>query len=154
MNQSIFNPWAPPLLNGFNNTSPDDCNDVDHAYVWPESNGFQVMTADQLLSVDLVLDDEDDFRLCALQWSLQGLDDLTSVPGFLYRIRDDQGHFIQEGMIYCYATPGTFANPWPMFPHVTYPVHHRIQFDIQNLNDDIQGVQLVFRGKKRFRRVA
>ena len=117
------------------------------------TEAFQVMTADQLLSVDLVLDDEDDFRLCALQWSLQGLDDLTSVPGFLYRIRDDQGHFIQEGMIYCYATPGTFANPWPMFPHVTYPVHHRIQFDIQNLNDDIQGVQLVFRGKKRFRRV-
>jgi len=154
MNQAIFNPWAPPVLNGFNDTSPDNCFDVDAAYVFPESNGFQTLTANQQLSVDIVLDEGDDFRFMALQWSLQPLDEAGNVPGFLYRIKDSAGHFIQEGFTYCYATPGTFANPWPMFPHVTYSVHQRIQFELINLNDDVQGVQIVFRGSKRFRRVS
>ena len=153
MNQAIFNPWAPPLLNGFNDTSPDSCHDVDAAYVFPENNGFQTLTANQQLSVDIVLDDGDDFRFMGFIWALQGLDHLLSVPGFLYRIKDDAGKFIQEGFTYCYATPGTLANPFPIFPHVTYAVHQRIQFELINLNGDIQGVQIMFRGSKRFRRV-
>lgn len=153
MNQQIFNPWAPPVLNGFNDASPDSCHDVDAAYVFPENNGFQTLTANQQLSVDIVLDDGDDFRFNAFQWSLLGMGELSSVPGFLYRIKDDAGHFISEGFTYCYATPGTFANPWPMFPGVTYANHQRIQFELINLLDDLQGVQIVFRGSKRFRSV-
>ncbi len=111
------------------------------------------MTANQELSVAIVLDLDSDFHFMALQWSLKGLDDHLSVPGFLYRIQDDAGNFISDGFQYCYCTPGTFANPWPMFPHVVYASHQRIQFEIINLNSDVQGVQLVFRGPKRFRRV-
>jgi hypothetical protein len=154
MNQPIFNPWAPPLLNGFNPTSPDGCEDVDAAYVWPENNGFQTMTANQQLTVAIALDNDDDFRFMAFQWSLKGLDDGLNTPGFLYRIQDDAGNFISDGFEYCFCTPGTFANPWPMFPHVTYAVHQRIQFEVINLHNDVQGVQIVFRGPKRFRRVA
>lgn len=153
MNQQIFNPWAPPLLNGFNTTSPDNCHDVDAAFVFPETYGFQPMTANQQLSYDIVLDDNADFRLNALQWTLKGLDSSLNVPGFLYRIKDGDGQYIQSGYVYCYATPGTFANPWPMFPGVTYAAGQRIQFDLINLNAGLQGVQLVFRGYKRFVRV-
>lgn len=152
MNQAIFNPWAPPLLNGFNATSPDDCVDVEGGYVWPESNGFQVLTANEQRLESIVLDNEDDFRFMAFQWALHS-EDQQGTPGFLYRIQDDAGNYVSDGFTYCFATPGTFANPWPIFPHVTYAVHQRIQFEIINLAAFDQGVQLVFRGAKRFRRV-
>jgi hypothetical protein len=148
MNQAIFNPWAPPLLNGFNTTSPDGCDDVDAGYVWPEHNGFQLMTANESRKETIVLDHGDDFRFMAFQWSLFGED----TPGFVYRIQDDAGNFISDGFVYCYDTPGTFANPWPIFPHVTYASHQRIQFEIINLSSGTQGVQLIFRGPKRYRR--
>ncbi len=152
MNQSIFNPWAPPLLNGFNATSPDNCDDVEGGYVWPETNGFQIMAANESRSEALVLDYEDDFRFMAFQWSLLSVDEGLT-PGFLYRIKGSDGKYISDGLLYCFATPGTFANPWPMFPHETYAVHQRIEFEIVNLLNATQGVQLVFRGPKRFRRV-
>jgi len=152
MNQAIFNPWAPPLLNGFNQNSPDDCEDVDHTYVWPEVNGFQTLSASEQRSEVIVLDHGDDFRFSGFIWSLHAIDNL-STPGFLYRIQDEQGKFICDGFTYCFATPGTLANPWPQFPHVTYAVHQRLQFEIINLADHEQGVQLGFRGMKRFRKV-
>jgi hypothetical protein len=151
VNQAIFNPWAPPLLNGFNDSSPDGCDDVDGAYVWPETNGFQTLTGLQQLAVSITLDNEDDFQLKAFQWSLNP-EEGGSQPGFLYRIKDDAGNFISDGFVYCFATPGSFANPWPIFPHVTYANHQRIQFELINLSADNQGVQLVFRGPKRYRR--
>ena len=154
MTEPSYNPWAAPALNGFNTTSPDNCDDVDHAFVWPENEGFQPLTANQQLSVAIVLDDGNDFRLQALIWTLQGQDEELNTPGFLYRIQDDAGNYISDGYIYCYATPGTWANPWPMFPHVTYSSHRRIQFDIINLNNGLQGVQFIFRGMKRFQRGA
>jgi hypothetical protein len=153
MNQTIFNPWAPGYLNGYNETSPDTCHDVDAAYVYPENNTFQVFQANQQLEVDLVLDDGADFRLCALQWALQPLDIGLDIPGFLYRIKDDQGRFIQEGFTYCYATPGTFASPFPMFPSVTYAQGQRIQAEIVNVLNGPQALQVVFRGYKRFPRI-
>jgi hypothetical protein len=153
MNQAIFNPWAPPFLNGYNQRS-QDCHDVDHAYVFPENNTFQVLQANEQLSIDIVLDDSADFTFTAFQWALQNLDiELASTPGFLYRIKDDEGKFIQEGFTYCYATPGTFANPWPMFPSVTYAQGQRIQADLINAFNGPQAVQLVFRGFKRFQRI-
>jgi hypothetical protein len=151
MNQSIFNPWAAPYLNGYNNTSPSGCEDVDAAYVWPEHNGFQVLTANQQLSVAIVLDQGDDFIYQAFQWSLEPDEEHAVLPGFLYRIQDDAGNFISDGFIYSFCTPGTFANPWPQFPHVTYASHQRLQFEIINLAAFNQGVQLVFRGQKRYR---
>jgi hypothetical protein len=151
MNQAIFNPWAPPYLNGFNQSSPD-CEDVDHMYVWPETNGFQTLTASEHREETIVLDHGDDFRFMGLIWSLHSVSE-GATPGFLYRIRDDLGNFISDGFEYCFATPGTLANPWPMFPHVTYAVHQRIQFEIINLAAFSQGVQLGFRGTKRFRRM-
>src|SRR5262249_21254200 len=147
-----FNPWAPPLLNGFNNTSPDNCEDTEGGYVWPESRGFQVMTANESRKEKLALDLNDDFRFMAFQWALESIDE-GGTPGFLYRIKDDAGNFISDGFIYSHATPGTFANPWPMFPHVTYHSHQIIEFEIINLAAFEQGVQLVFRGMKRFRRL-
>jgi hypothetical protein len=152
VNQAIFNPWAPPLLNGFNNTAPASCEDVDGGYVWPDQhNGFQILTANETRREAIVLDNEDDFRLMGLIWSLQSVDD-QSTAGFLYRIQDDAGNFISDGFVYCFCTPGTLANPWPMFPHVTYSVHQRIQFEVINLASHSQGVQLMFRGPKRYRR--
>lgn len=152
MNQAIFNPWAPPALNGFNPASPPNCEDVDGAYVWPETNGFQVLTANQTIRDAIVLDQEDDFRYMGFLWSLQSIEG-GATPGFLYRIQDDAGNFISDGFTYCFCTPGTWANPWPQFPHVTYSFHQRIQFEIINVAAFNQGVQLVFRGEKRFRRV-
>lgn len=151
MNQAIFNPWAAPILNGFNSNSPDDCEEDDHIYGWPETDGFQILTANERRQETLVLDFEDDFKFSGFLWSLQSVDDQTT-PGFLYRIQDDSGKYICDGFQYCFATPGTLANPWPMFPHVTYSNHQRIVFEIENLADHEQGVQLGFRGMKRFRR--
>lgn len=151
MNQSIFNPWAPPLLNGFNAASPDNCDDVEGGYVWPETNGFQILTANERREESLVLDLNDDFRFMAFQWGLLSVDE-GGTPGFLYRIKDDFGNFISDGFIYCFATPGTFANPWPIFPHVTYRSQQIIQFEIINAAAFAQGVQLMFRGAKRFAR--
>lgn len=153
MNQSIFNPWAPPLLNGFNQTSPDGCEEIEGGYVWPETNGFQVMTANEQRQETIVLDNNDDFRFMAFQWSLQSIDE-GGTPGFLYRIKGSDGKFQSDGFIYCFSTPGTFANPWPIFPHETYAFHQRIEFEIINLLNADQGVQLMFRGSKRFRRIA
>jgi len=151
MNQAIFNPWAPPLLNGFNSTAPPQCDDVDGGYVWPEHNGFQILTANELRKETIVLDPGDDFRLMAFQWTLGEAE--GGNPGFLYRIQDDAGNFVSDGFVYCFCTPGTFANPWPIFPHIEYAEHQRITFEIQNLAAFDQPVQLVFRGPKRFRRV-
>lgn len=151
MNQPIFNPWAPPLLNGFNQTSPDNCDDVEAGYVWPEVAGYQILTANEERQEHLVLDRDVDFRFVALQWALHSVDDQTT-PGFLYRIKDDAGNFISDGFIYCFATPGTFSNPWPIFPHVTYRSQQIIEFEIINAAAHSQGVQLMFRGPKRFSR--
>lgn len=151
MNQSIFNPWAPPLLNGFNDTSPDNCRDEESGFVWPRRYGFQVLTANEHRQESIILDHDDDFRFMAFQWTLKSIDE-GATPGFLYRIKGSDGKFISDGFIYCFATPGTFANPWPVFPHETYAVHQRIEFEIINLRAGLQGVQLVFRGPKRFRR--
>jgi hypothetical protein len=96
MNQAIFNPWAPPALNGFNTASPASCEDVDGGYVWPEHNGFQILTANETRNETIVLDNEDDFRFMAFIWSLQSVDD-QATPGFLYRIQDDNGNFISDG---------------------------------------------------------
>lgn len=150
MNQAIFNPWAPPVLNGFDRTSPEECEDVDHMYVWPETNGFQTLTANEQRSEAIVLDLGTDFLFMGLIWALHSVDD-NATPGFLYRIQDEMGNYISDGFEYCLATPGTLANPWPIFPHVTYSVHQRLQFEIINLLADDQGVQLGFRGVKRFR---
>ena len=152
MNQSIFNPWAPPLLNGLDSTSPDGCEDVDHGYVWPETNGFQILTANEQRAEVIVLDNDNDFQFMGFIWSLDSVDDQTT-PGFLYRIQDDAGKYICDGFTYCFATPGTLSNPWPMFPHVTYSVHQRIQFEIINAAAHEQGIQIMFRGRKRFRKV-
>lgn len=152
MNQSLFNPWAPPLLNGFNDTAPDNCEDREGGYVWPRRFGFQVLTANEQRSEVLPLDHDSDFRFMAFQWTLQSIDE-GATPGFLYRIRGSDGKFISaEGYEYCFCTPGTFANPWPIFPHEQYSVHQRIEFEIINLLDADQGVQLVFRGPKRYQR--
>jgi len=151
MNQAIFNPWAPPHLNGFNSTSPDNCDDVDHLYVWPEDNEFQTLTANEERAEVIVLDHQDDFKYSGFLWSLHSIDE-QATPGFLYRIQDDAGNYISDGFTYCFATPGTLANPWPQFPHVSYAHHQRIQFEIINLAAHSQGVQLGFRGMKRFRR--
>lgn len=152
MNQAIFNPWAPPYLNGFDNTTPDGCEDVDHMYVWPETNGFQTLTANEQREEVIVLDQAVDFRFTGFIWSLHSVDD-GATPGFLYRIQDETGKFICDGFTYCFATPGSLANPWPQFPHVTYANHQRIQFEIINLAGFAQGVQLGFRGMKRFQKV-
>lgn len=149
MNQAIFNPWAPPYLNGYNLTSPDNCDDVDAGYVWPETNGFQIMTANEQRTETLVLDNQNDFRFSGFIWALDDVDD-GGTPGFLYRIKDDLGKYISDGFLYCYATPGTLANPWPVFPHVTYRSHQRIEFELINLASVSQGVQVMFRGMKRF----
>ncbi len=151
MNQSLFNPWAPPLLNGLNPTTPDDCEDVEAGYVWPETNGFKILTANEQRSGVLILDNDDDFRFMAFQWSLLSIDE-GAMPGFLYRIKGADGKFISDGFVYCFDTPGTFANPWPIFPHETYASHQRIEFEIINLLQFEQGVQLMFRGAKRFKR--
>jgi hypothetical protein len=152
MNQAIFNPWAAPYLNGFNDTSPDQCQDDDHMYVWPEVFGFQTLAANEERSEVIVLDPDADFRFQGLIWSLHSIEEGTT-PGFLYRIQDELGKYICDGFTLCFATPGTLANPWPQFPHVTYAAHQRLQFEIINLADHEQGVQLGFRGMKRFRRV-
>jgi hypothetical protein len=154
MNQQILNEWAPGYLQGYNEASPETCHDVDAAYVYPDDNTFQVLQANQQVTVDLVLDEGADFHFNALQWALQNLsEDTINVPGFLYRIKDEAGRFIHEGFVYCYATPGTFANPWPIFPGVTYAQGQRIQAEIINVLDAPQAIQVVFRGFKRFPRV-
>lgn len=150
MNQSIFNPWAPPLLNGFNRTSPDDCEDDECAFVWPESNGFQTLTSREARSETIAINRDIDFRFMCFQWALLSVNE-AATPGFLYRIKDDAGNFISDGFEYCFNTPGTFANPWPMFPHVTYRANQVIQFDIINAAAFSQGVQLMFRGMKRYK---
>ena len=152
MNQAIFNPWAAPYQNGFNATSPDNCDDQDGAYVWPETNGFQVLTANEQRLETIVLDMEDDFRFSGLIWALKSISE-GATPGFLFRIQDAQGKFISDGFVYCFAGLGTLANPWPIFPHETYHAHQRLTFEIINLLSAEQGVQLMFRGVKRYRRV-
>lgn len=147
MNQAIFNPWAPPLLNGFNIGSIEGCDPVEGGYVWPETNGFQTLAANETRAETLVLDRDVDFRFMAFQWALQSVDE-GGTPGFLYRIKDDAGNYIGDGFTYCFSTPGTFANPWPMFPHVTYHSQQIIQFEIINAAAFSQGVQLMFRGMK------
>ena len=153
MNQAIFNQWAPPHLNGFNDASPPSCEDVDAGYVWPRTNGFFTLTGGQQLEVPIVLEQGDDFVFKALIWALQPSEEFPN-PGFLYRIQDDAGKYISDGFVYCYATPGTLANPWPIFPHITYAAHQILQFEIINLDPtNSQGFQIMFRGSKRFRRI-
>ncbi len=152
MNQAIFNPWAPPYLNGFDNTTPNGCEDDDHMYVWPEVNGFQTLTANEVRQEVIVLDNGADFLFMGLIWSLHSIGE-QSTPGFLYRIQDELGNYISDGFTYCFSTPGTLANPWPMFPHVTYAAHQRFQFELINIAAHSQGVQLGFRGVKRYQGV-
>ncbi len=152
MNQAIFNPWAAPYQNGFNDAMPDDCDSKEAGYVWPETNGFQVLTANEQRSETIVLDRDADFRFMAFQWTLDSIDE-QSTPGFLYRIKDDAGNFVSDGFIYCFCTPGTFSRPWPWFPHITYKSQQRFEFEIINAANHSQGVQLMFRGEKRVPRV-
>ena len=152
MNQSIFNPWAAPYQNGFNPAMPDDCDSQEHGYVWPEVNGFQILTANEQREETIVLDRDADFRFLAFQWALESQDE-QATPGFLYRIKDDAGNYMSDGFVYCFCTPGTFARPWPIFPHINYRSQQLIQFEIINAAAHTQGVQLMFRGDKRFQRV-
>jgi hypothetical protein len=150
MSYEIFNPWAPPLLNGFNPTAPPGCEDDEVGFVWPESNGFQTLTASEARSEKIVINRDIDFRFMCFQWALESVDE-GATPGFLYRIKDDAGKYVSDGYIYCFNTPGTFANPWPQFPHITYRANQVIEFDILNAASFPQGVQLMFRGMKRYR---
>ena len=150
MNQAIFNPWAAPYLNGFNQ-SDAECEPDDSAFVWPETNGFQTLTANQLLPVSIVLDRNVDFRMLALIWALKSIDE-AATPGFLYRLKDPAGDYVGDSFTYCLNTPGTWASPFPLFPHNVYRATQVFEFDILNAANFPQGVQLVFRGEKLYRR--
>jgi hypothetical protein len=150
MSQEIFNPAAPPYLNGFNPASPQGCEDVDAAMIWPPSGGFQVMTGNQVLNNQvIVLSDADEFIWRAFIFAVSG-------PGFLYRVQDDAGNYISDGFLYSNNTPGTWANPFPQFPAVSYRrgpgQRQAIHFDIINVAAVNQNVQVVFRGPNRYRR--
>lgn len=150
MNVPLFNPWAPVSLNGFNPAAPEGCNDVDHAYCWPEKGGFQTLAGnEERLNEVIALEQDSDFVFSGFIWALSG----ENQVGFLYRIVDDQGNYVSDGYMHCFATPGTFANPFPWFPHVTYSRHQNLRFDILNPSDSPQDVQLVFRGPNRYRRI-
>jgi len=149
VSQEIFNPAAPPYLNGFNRASPSGCEDVDSAMVWPPTDGFQTLTGNQVLTNQvIVLEQEDEFVWQGFIWALSG----ATQSGFLYRVQDDAGNYISDGYLYCFNTPGTWANPFPQFPRVTYRRGQSIKFDIINAAPVNQGVQLIFRGLKRYRR--
>ena len=148
MNTPIYNPWAPPSLNGFNEDPSSFCQEDDIGYCWPILGGFQVLTANQqLIAQTIPLQRTSDFILRAIHFTYNG-------GGFLIRIVDERGQHISDSPIYSYNMPGSLTIPFPIFPHVTYPSGNLIQFDIINVDAAPQNVQLVFRGAKRFQRAA
>jgi hypothetical protein len=155
VSQPLFNPWAAPILNGFTNPSPEGCDDVDYAYIYPESGGespdgdFALFAGNEArLGLSIILDQTDAFIWNALQWALFE----EPQQGFLYRVQDDQGNWISDGYLLTGNTAGTFANPCPIFPHVGYGRNHRLVFDLINASNSAQGIQFVFRGSKRYQR--
>lgn len=139
-NQPIFNPFAPPSYNGFNDASPQGTVDVDFTYPYDVT-----LTANQFLRDQSISTTNDaDF---AWRATVIGL----STGAFNVRFADSQGYYLSNGMVASANILGDAASPYPIFPEILIPAGGRIGVDIQDTSGNTNVIEILCRGVKRYR---
>ena len=133
------NPIAPPAVQGIDNSSPEGFVDVPFNYVYTNT-----LTALQVLNNEVVsIFTEADFAWRGLIFSATGL--------FSIQFQDGQGYYLSAGQMFSSNMPNTPGDPWPVFPEVLYPAGGRIFFNITDLSNSGNVIQLLFVGVNRYR---
>lgn len=138
--ETLVNPLAPPVYNGFNNTSPLGYVDVDFTYPYDVT-----LTANQFLrdqSISTTNDADFEWRALVIAYS---------TGAFNVRFADSQGYYLSNGMIVSANIIGDAASPYPIFPGILIPAGGRIGIDIQDTSGSTNVIQLLARGVKRYR---
>lgn len=133
------NVLAPPGYAGLGSATAEGV-DFDYTYVYDVN-----LTADQVLNNQQVpLQTDADFELRAVV--------LAAATGrFQFRFTDSQGFQFSDNFIdSSVLQAGGVSVPWPFFPSPLFPKGGRIGIDIQDLSGEVNIVQLLFRGVKRY----
>jgi hypothetical protein len=135
----MHNPIAPPAVQGIDNSAPEGFVDFPFNYVYNNT-----LTALQALNNEVVsIFTEADFAWRGLVFSATGL--------FSVQFQDGQGYYLSAGQMFSSNMANTPGDPWPIFPEVLYPAGGRIYFNITDLSNADNLIQLLFVGVNRYR---
>ena len=138
--ETAVNPFAPPVYNGFEDTSPIGYKDVDFTYPYDVA-----LTALQALrGQPLQINSDADFV-----W--RGLVIAVATGPFTIRILDAQGFALSSAPIAAANILGDAASPYPIFPDWILPAGGQFSIDITDTSGAPNVVQILFRGAKRYR---
>lgn len=140
-----MNPFAPSYQQGLEQPDPQivGWEDKPFEYVYSPPNGE--LTANQLINPDSVAIQTDaDFWMDG--WYLA---EFTGV--FQVQLIDSSGYQLQSGMINSAAISTVASDPTVFEPHHPFPAGGKIQIVIQDLSGATNPLQIVFKGRKRFR---
>jgi hypothetical protein len=136
----IFNPFAPPVYNGFQDTSPLGYVDLDFTYPFDVT-----LTANQFLRDQSIATTSDaDFAWRAIVAAF-------STGTFNLRFYDSQGTYLSNGMVASANYLGDASSPYPIFPEILIPASGKIGIDIQDTSGNTNVIELLCRGVKRYR---
>jgi hypothetical protein len=138
-----FNIYAPPAYSGLQQRADAPSMDLafDYSYlVELTASGNGSALRDQVVAIQ----NDADFVLRAMI--------LTSYDGaFQIRLSDSQGTYFSNGYLnYANFLSANARVPFPIFPEVLFPKGGKIGIDITNLSGDVNEVEILFRGCKRF----
>lgn len=136
----VFNPYAAIGFNGVNDVSPPEYTDKPFDYVFDV-----VLSANEALtnqSVPIMTDSD-------FIWDSVYIN--TATGAFQVRFSDSCGYYLSNGLINSNNLSTFAGQPYPIIPDWWFPAGGRIGVDITDLSGATNTIQLVFRGKKRFR---
>lgn len=140
----MFNPIAPPAIQGINPYSVDQGSGET---TFDQFDGYTYdigLTANQYLQGQVVaIYTEADFLWRGLVFQSTGL--------FAIQFQDGQGYFISNALVYSTNMPNSPGEPFPRFPQIEYPAGGQILFNIQDLSGAPNTGQILFVGANRYR---
>lgn len=143
LTERMYNPYAPPALNGVNAPTGQSFFDVDGCYVL---NTPSFLANQEILGNEVGINTDADFLLRGILIS-----NLAS-SGALVRFYTSSGYYLSDNYINAsaYTYPGTIT-PYTIFPEMLFPAGTRILTDILNANGfGLTGFQIAFKGVKRY----
>lgn len=138
----LYNPFAPPVFNGFPDDSPEGYADVDFSYIYDTNPALGPLET-RLNQAVSTMNDAD--------FAIRGMYVSQATGAFSIRISDSQGYYLSNGPIVSSNILGDASSPFVVWPEILIPAAGRIGIDIADLSGALNTIEVVFRGVKRYR---